>query len=154
MHMVRNLLIFREHQLFLLPISTPNRLLMSQVLLIVDDRHAEPTVTGALAALGIEPIRLALEDFDADYLLAEMFDLVAIELFGETRACITLLQQCEKLAATSGVDHPPIIVITGSDTNPIEQVLRTAKVSFILQKPLDQNDLISAIRQALRLITP
>jgi CheY-like chemotaxis protein len=127
---------------------------MSQVLLIVDDRHAESSVGEALAALAIAPICLPLEDFDADYLLAEMFDLIVIELFGETLTCIALLQQFEKLAATSGVDHPPIIVITGSDTNPIEQALRTAKVSFILQKPLDRNDLISAIRQVLHLTAP
>jgi CheY-like chemotaxis protein len=127
---------------------------MSQVLLIIDDRHADSSVGEALAALAIAPIRLPLEDFDADYLLTEMFDLIVIELFGETHACIALLQQFERLAATSGVDQPPIIVITGSDTNPIEQALRTAKVSFILQKPLDRNDLISAIRQVLHLTAP
>lgn len=127
---------------------------MSQVLLIVDDHLAESSVGEALAALGIEPMRLPLDGFDSDYLLTEMFDLITIELFGETGACIALLQQFEKLAATSGVDQPPIIVITGSDTNPIEQALRTAKVSFILQKPLDRNDLISAIRQVLHLTSP
>lgn len=127
---------------------------MSQILLIVDDRHAESSVAEALATLSIAPIRLPLEDFDVDYLLSEMFDLVVIELFSETRPCIILLEQFEKLAATSGVDQPPIIVITGSDTNPIEQALRTAKVSFILQKPLDRNDLISAIRQVLHLTAP
>lgn len=125
---------------------------MSQVLLIIDDRHAESSVGEALASLAIAPIRLPLKDFDADYLLTEMFDLIVIELFGETGACIALLQQFERLAATSGVDQPPIIVITGSDTNPIEQALRTAKVSFILQKPLEPGDLLAAIRQALRLI--
>lgn len=122
---------------------------MPHILLIVDDRHAEPASFGAFAALGIVPVRLPLENFDPEFLLAELFDLIVFELFGETRSCVAILQQLEKLVATSGIDHPPIIVITGSDTNAIEQALRTAKVNFLLQRPLDQEDLISAIRQAL-----
>lgn len=127
---------------------------MSHVLLIVDDRHAEPSAASALAALDIVPLRLALEDFDADFLLAELFDLIVIELFGENRSCIAILEQLEKLVATSGLKHPAIIVITGSDATAIEQALRTAKVNFLLQKPMAPDDLISAIRQALRLPTP
>ena len=122
---------------------------MPDILLIVDDRHSESTSLGAFAALGIVPVRLPLENFDPEILLAELFDLIVFELFGETRSCVAILQQLEKLAATSGIDHPPIIVITGSATNTIEQALRTAKVNFLLQRPLDQEDLISAIRQAL-----
>jgi len=122
---------------------------MPHVLLIVDDRHAEPTCLGAFTAQGIVPVRLPLENFDPEFLLAEFFDLIVIELFGENRSCVAILQQLEKLTATSGIDHPPIIVITESDASAIEQALRTAKVNFLLQRPLDQEDLISAIRQAL-----
>lgn len=123
---------------------------MSHVLLIVDTPQTEPIAAAALAELHIAPVRLSLEDFDPDFLLAEMFDLIVIELFGENRSCIAILQRLESMAQTSGIDHPPIIVVTSSESNTIEQALRTAKVCFLLLRPLQKEELISAICQALR----
>ena len=123
---------------------------MSHVLLIVDTPQTEPIAAAALAELHIAPVRLSLEDFDPDFLLAEMFDLIVIELFGENSSCIAILQRLESMAQTSGIDHPPIIVVTSSESNTIEQALRTAKVCFLLLRPLQKEELISAIRQALR----
>lgn len=122
---------------------------MSNVLLIYDDRNAELTVEQVLSNLNIIPVHLVLDEFDAEFLLAEMFDLIIFELFGENRSCITILQQLERLATTSGIDHPPIIVVTEQGFSLTERALRTAKVSFFLIKPLDEAELVAAIKQSL-----
>ena len=123
---------------------------MSNVLLIYDDRNADLTVEGVLAGLSISPIHLVLEEFDAELLLAEMFDLIIFELFGDNRFCITILHQLEKLATTSGIDHPPVIVVTDQGVGITEQALRTAKVSFFFVKPLAEAELAAAIQQSLQ----
>jgi DNA-binding response OmpR family regulator len=123
---------------------------MSNVLLIYDDRSAKLTVEGVLASLGISPVRMVLDQFAAEFLLAEMFDLIIFELFGENRSCISILKQLEKLAATSGIDHPPVIVVTEQGFDITEKALRTAKVSFFFIKPLAEAELTAAIRQSLQ----
>ncbi len=123
---------------------------MANVLLIYDDRKAKLSVEQVLSSLDISPVHLVLEEFAAEFLLAEMFDLIIFELFGENRSCIAILQQLEKLATTSGIDHPPVIVVTEQDFGIIEQSLRTAKVNFFLVKPLAETELIAAIRQSLK----
>lgn len=122
---------------------------MSNVLLIYNDRNAKLTVEEFLATLGIYPIHLLLEDFEAEFLLAEMFDLIIFELFGENRSCITILQQLEKLAMTSGIDSPPVIVVAEQSLGLTEQTLRTAKASFFFVKPLAEVELTAAIQQSL-----
>lgn len=122
---------------------------MSNVLLIYDDRHATLAVDRVLASLHLHPVHLVLEEFDAEFLLAEMFDLIIFELFTENRSCIAILQQLERLAATSGLFHPPVIVVTEQNFGIIEQALRTAKVNFFFVKPLNTGELMAAIRQAL-----
>ncbi|MFH0785405.1 MAG: hypothetical protein V2B20_26100 [Pseudomonadota bacterium] len=122
---------------------------MSNILLIYDDRDAKLTVEQVLSSLDIIPVHLVLDEFDAEFLLAEMFDLIIFELFGENRSCITILQQLERLATTSGIDHPPVIVVTDQNFGITEQALRTAKVSFFFIKPLIEAELVAAIRQSL-----
>ncbi len=122
---------------------------MSNVLLICDDRDAKPTVEQVLSNLNISPVSLVLDEFDAEFFLAGIFDLIIFELFGENRSCITILQQLERLATTSGIDHPPIIVVTEQGFGITEQALRTAKVSFFLIKPLDEAELVAAVKQSL-----
>ena len=114
---------------------------MSNVLLIYDGRSVKLTVEGVLASLNISPVHLVLEEFDAEFLLAEMFDLIIFELYGENHSCITILKQLEKLATTSGIDHPPVIVVTEQGFGLTEQALRTAKVSFFFIKPLAETEL-------------
>lgn len=122
---------------------------MAKVLLISDNRNVKLTVDQVLATLSISPIHLYLENFDVDILLAEIFDLIIFELFGENRSCIAILNQLEKLAITSGFDHPPVIVLTEQEFIFSEQAMRTAKASFFFVKPLDEAELIVAIRQIL-----
>jgi CheY-like chemotaxis protein len=122
---------------------------MPNVLLSYDDRSARLTVKQALLSLHITPVQLILEEFDAEFLLTEMFDLIIFELFGENRSCVAILEQLEKLAATSGIDHPPVIVVTEQGLGAIEQALRTAKVNFFFVKPLDEAELVAAISQSL-----
>ena len=123
---------------------------MPNVLLIYDDRNTKLTVEGVLASLSISPVHLLLDEFNAEFLLAEMFDLVIFELFTENRSCITLLNQLEKLVTTSGIDHPPVIVVTEQGLGITEQALRTAKVSFFFVKPLAEAELTAAIQQSLQ----
>jgi hypothetical protein len=123
---------------------------MPNVLLIYDDRSAKLTVNGVLASLSITPVQLPLEEFDVEFLLAEMFDLIIFELFGDNRSCITILKQLEKLATTSGIAHPPVIVVTEQGVDLTEQALRTAKVSFFFIKPPAEGELATAILQSLR----
>lgn len=123
---------------------------MPNVLLIYDDRNTKLTVEGVLTSLSISPLHLVLEEFDAEFLLAEMFDLIIFELFSENRSCITILKQLEKLAVTSGIDHPPVIVVTEQGLGITEQALRTAKVSFFFVKPLAEAELAAAIQQSLQ----
>jgi DNA-binding response OmpR family regulator len=122
---------------------------MPNVLLSYDDRSAKLTVEQVLLSLHITPVHLILEEFDAEFLLAEMFDLIIFELFGENRSCVAILEQLEKFAATSGIDHPPVIVVTEQGLGTIEQALRTAKVTFFFVKPLDAAELVAAISQSL-----
>jgi DNA-binding response OmpR family regulator len=122
---------------------------MANVLLIYDDRNVKLAVEQVLATLSISPIHLFLGDFSAEFLLAEMFDLIIFELFGENRSCIAILNQLEKLAITSGFDHPPVIVATEQGFSITEQALRTAKVNFFFVKPIDEMELIAAIRHCL-----
>lgn len=123
---------------------------MANVLLIYDDRNVKLAVEQVLATLHISPIHLYLENFDADFLLAEMFDLIIFELFGENRSCIAILNQLEKLAITTGIDHPPVIVVTDQGFGLTEQALRTAKVNFFFIKPLVEAELAAAIQQSLQ----
>lgn len=123
---------------------------MANVLLIYDDRNVKLAAEQVLATMGISPLHLYLENFDADFLLAEMFDLIIFELFGENRSCIAILNQLEKLAITSGIDHPPVIVVTDQNFGLTEQVLRTAKVNFFFIKPLVEAELAAAIQQSLQ----
>lgn len=122
---------------------------MSNVLLIYDDRSATLTVEQVLSTLSISPVHLILEEFDAEFLLTEIFDLIIFELFRVNRSCITILKQLEKLATTSGIDHPPVIVVTEQGFGISEQALRTAKVNFFFVKPLAEEELVAAIRQSL-----
>lgn len=122
---------------------------MPNVLLSYDDSSAKLTVEQVLLTLHITPVHLILEEFDAEFLLVEMFDLIIFELFGENRSCVAILEQLEKFAATSGIDHPPVIVVTEQGLGAIEQALRTAKVSFFFVKPLDEAQLVAAISQSL-----
>jgi|GEM_PF-518488 len=123
---------------------------MPNVLLIYDDRSAKLTVEGVLASLNITPVHMVLDEFAAEFLLAEMFDLIIFELFTENRSCITILKQLEKLVTTSGIDHPPVIVVTDQGLGITEQALRTAKVSFFFIKPLAEAELTAAIQQSLQ----
>lgn len=124
---------------------------MLNVLLIYDDRAAILTVSQVLAKMNIAPVRLVLEDFHPEFLSSEMFDLIVFELFGENRSCVVILKQLEKWAATSGMDAPPVIVVTEDGTSRIEQALRTAKVNFFFVKPIAEPELIVAIKQCLLL---
>ncbi len=122
---------------------------MPNVLLIYDDRSATLTVEQVLSSLSIAPDHLVLEEFDAELLLSEMYDLIIFELFGENRSCITILNQLEKLVTTSGIDYPPVIVVTEQGFGITEQALRTAKVNFFFIKPLAEEELAAAIQQSL-----
>jgi len=121
---------------------------MLNILLIFDDRNATLTVRQVLAGMNIVPVYLVLEEFDTEFLTSEVFDLLIFELFGENKSCVTILKQLEKWATTSGVEAPPVIVVT--EDGQVEQALRTAKVNFFFIKPVAEQDLVAAIRQALR----
>ena len=121
---------------------------MLNVLLIYDDRNATLTVRQVLAGMNIAPVYLIIDEFDPEFLTSEMFDLLVFELFGENKSCVTILKQLEKWATTSGMEAPPVIVVT--EDGHVEQALRTAKVSFFFIKPVAEQDLAAAIRQALR----
>lgn len=121
---------------------------MLNVLLIYDNRSATLTVQQVLAKLNIAPIYLSLAEFHPEFLGSEVFDLLVFELFGENRSCVTILKQLEKWTATSGMEAPPVIVVT--EDGLVEQALRTAKVNFFFIKPVAEEDLIAAIRQVLQ----
>lgn len=123
---------------------------MANVLLIYDDQSAQLTAAGVLETLSLSSIRLVPEEFDGDFPLTEMFDLIIFELSGANRSCVTILKQLEKQATTSGIDHPPIIVIMKQGLEITEQALRTAKVSFFFVKPLAEAELAAAILQSLQ----
>lgn len=120
---------------------------MLNVLLIYDDQSATLTVQQVLTRMNITPVNLIIEEFHPEFLSAEMFDLLVFELFGENRSCVAILKQLEKWTATSGMDAPPVIVVT--EDGLVEQALRTAKVNFFFIKPVAELDLIAAINQAL-----
>lgn len=124
---------------------------MLNVLLIYDDRTAILTVSQVLAKMNIAPVRLVLEEFHPEFLSSETCDLIVIELFGENRSCVVSLKQLEKWAATSGMDAPPVIVVTEDGTSHIERALRTARVNFFFIKPVAEPELIVAIKQCLLL---
>lgn len=120
---------------------------MLNVLLIYDDQNATLTLRQVLARMNIVPVNLILEDFHPEFLAPEMFDLLLFELFGENRSCVAILKQLEKWATTSGLEIPPVIVVT--ENGLVEQALRTAKVNFFFIKPVAEEDLIAAIGQVL-----
>jgi DNA-binding response OmpR family regulator len=124
---------------------------MSNVLLIHDDENTTLAVEQVLSTMQITPVRLVLEEFHAEFLLSEMFDLIIFDLFGENRSCIAILDQLERLAATTGINHPPVIVVTEQGAGIIEQALRTAKVNFFFVKPVAVAELVAAIDQSLLL---
>lgn len=123
---------------------------MSNVLLIYDDIKARLSVEVFLATLSIYPIHLILEEFDAEFFQAETFDLIIFDLSRANHACMTILQQLEKLAATSGTDHPPVIVVAEQSLGLTEQTLRTAKASFFFVKPFAEGELTAAIQHSLQ----
>lgn len=122
---------------------------MLNVLLIYDDRAATLTISQVLTKMSVAPVRLVLEEFHPEFLSTEMFDLIVFELFGENRSCLAVLEQLETWATTSGLEVPPVIVVTEDGASHIEQALRTAKVNFFFIKPVAESDLTAAIRQSL-----
>ena len=122
---------------------------MPNVLLIQDERSAALTVQQVLSARGISCVRLDLEEFQPEYLLSEAFDLIIFEIFGENRACVVILQRLEMWSAISGVEHPPVIVVTEKTSDTIEKAIRTSKVNFYFVKPLAREELASAIEQSI-----
>ena len=123
---------------------------MSNVLLIHDGTNAQLTVQQVLSVSGTPCACLALEEFQPEILLSEMFDLIVFELSGESRSCVMILQQLERWFATSGIEHPPVIFVTQESSDTIEQAVRTAKVNFYLVKPIAEAKLASVIGQSLR----
>ena len=122
---------------------------MPNVLLIQDERSATLTIQQVLSARGISCVCLDLEAFQPEFLLSEVFDLIIFEIFGENRACVVILQRLDGWSAVSGMEHPPVIVVTEKTSDTIEQTIRTSKVNFFFVKPLDQEELASAIEQSL-----
>jgi DNA-binding response OmpR family regulator len=123
---------------------------MQNVLLVHDGTNAELTVQRVLSESGTPCACLALEEFQPELLLLEMFDLIVFELFGESRSCVVILQQLERWFATSGIEHPPVIFVTQESSDALEQAVRTAKVNFYLVKPIDEEKLATVIGQSLR----
>ena len=120
---------------------------MLNVLLIYDDRDATLTVQQVLAQMNISPVNLIIEEFHPEFLGSEVFDLLVFELFGENKSCVAILKQLEKWTIISGMEAPPVIVVT--EDGLVEQALRTAKVNFFFIKPVAKQDLVAAITQAL-----
>lgn len=119
---------------------------LPNVLLIFDTPDAVPTVAQVLEKIKILPVSLILEEFRPELLASEFFDLLIFELFGENRSCVAILKQLEKWSTTYGTKVPPVIVVT--EDNLVEQDFRTARVNFFFTKPVSENDLIVAIKQA------
>lgn len=124
---------------------------MSNILLIHNDDNTRLTVQRVLSAKQIACVCLDLEEFHPEFLLSEMFDLIIFELFGENRSCIVILRQLERWTATSGIEHPPVIVVTEDGSEQIERAVRTSKVNFFFVKPVDDEELVSAVEQSLLL---
>ncbi|MDR3629910.1 MAG: hypothetical protein P4L42_06195 [Desulfocapsaceae bacterium] len=123
---------------------------MPNVLLIHDSKYAaDTTVMQILSSQGIPAVSLDLIEFHPEYLLSEIFDLIIFELFGESWSCMLALYQLECWSATSGIEHPPVIVVADENSGSIEQAVRTAKVNFYFIKPVVEAELISAIKHAL-----
>ena len=122
---------------------------MPNVLLIQDERSATLTVHQVLSARGISCVDLDLEEFQPECLFSEAFDLIIFEISGENRACGVILQRLEMWSAISGVEHPPVIVVTEKTSDTIEKVIRTSKVNFYFVKPLAKEELASAIEQSI-----
>ncbi len=126
-------------------------IVMPNVLLIHDDTNAILTVQHVLSIRGIPCVCLDLEEFHPEFLSSEVFDLIIFELFGENRSCIVILQQLERWSATSGMEHPPVIVVTEESSGNIEQDIRMSNVNFYFVKPVAEAELASAIEQSLLL---
>ena len=122
---------------------------MPNVLLIQDERSAALTVQQVLSVREISCVCLDLEEFQPEYLLSEAFDLIIFEISGENRACVVILHRLEMWSAVSGMEHPPVIVVTEKTSDTIEQAIRTSKVNFYFVKPLDRDELVFAIEQSL-----
>lgn len=123
---------------------------MPNVLLVHDGTNAELMVQRVLSESGTPFTCLALEEFQPELLLLEMFDLIAFEIFGESISCVLILQQLERWFATTGVEHPPVIFVTMESSDTLEQAVRTAKVNFYLVKPIAEAKLANVIGQSLR----
>jgi DNA-binding response OmpR family regulator len=125
---------------------------MPNVLLIHDGTNAQLTVQQVLSVSDTPYTCLALEEFQPEILLSEMFDLIVFELFGESSSCVVILQRLERWFATSGIEHPPVIFVTQESSDTIEQAARIAKANFYLVKPIAEAKLASVIGQSLRCV--
>ena len=124
---------------------------MSNVLLIHENTYTELGIQQVLSANGITSVCLDLEEFHPEFLLSGMFDLIVFEIFRESRVCVFALQQLERWSATSGIEHPPVIVVTEESFGNSEQAVRISKVNFYFVKPVSEEELLSAIDQSLML---
>ena len=128
-----------------------HRYLMSNVLLIHNGKREGLMIDRLLSARGIACVCFDLEEFHPEFLLAEMFDLIIFELSGDNRSCVAILKELERWATTSGIEHPPVIVVTEDNSEQIEQAVRAAKINFFFVKPVTEAEMISAIDQSLQL---
>jgi CheY-like chemotaxis protein len=127
------------------------RPIMSNILLIHDDKNVPLAVPRLLSARQIPFVSLELGEFHPEFLLSGMFDLIIFEMSGENRSCVMILRELERWAATSGMEYPPVIVVTEDGSEQIEQTVRTSKVNFFFVKPVADEELVSALEQALQL---
>jgi CheY-like chemotaxis protein len=123
------------------PVPDGGRLGGSRVLVVDDDERSAETVAGLLQGQGCR-VTVVSDAYDALARLGDdRFDAIIVELALPGDSGLDLLEAMERPL--------PAVVVTALHAGPIAGRARAAGARAVLQKPVDEAELLSAVRSAL-----
>jgi CheY-like chemotaxis protein len=118
-----------------------NRLVGSRVLVVDDDPRSAEAVAAILRHRGVQ-ITVATDTYEAlTRLTDEPFDAVVLEVALPGGSGLDLLEALEP--------RLPAVLVTALANRPVARRARAAGARAVLRKPVDETELVAAVRSAL-----
>lgn len=118
-------------------------------ILVIHD-STDPSVSAGilLKTLGYSYSIVAMSSITAEYIAASAVEVIVFELSTPTSACVNILEKLDKISEISGVKKCPVLIIAEASLH-LEQAARSAYSNFFFIKPVNEEEFLLAIRQAL-----
>lgn len=117
---------------------------MSRILIVDDSEAIRSHLSEILTCMGFEVFNTGDGNDALDQFFNDTFDLVVTDLEMPDMDGWTLASHIKELSPDT-----PIVLITGSETSAVMEVLRTSNVDFVLFKPFSLKDIQKTVHTAL-----